>query len=165
MTFSQRRGVLRIDSEIGADGVLYRNRNLLSATEVKIPFESISDDVARSFHVSRWHLLICAFFAIAFAMRLSRYLTTDTVTFGSLVWSAVLVIVPIAGTWMQSPRYVGYLTDRGSILFFDRKGPQDPSVYLQEIQQAKDAYLRMRYADRSATNRAGADESTAPAVH
>jgi hypothetical protein len=80
---SQSRGVLRIDSEILADGVFYRERGLLSSNETKVTL----------------------------------------------------------GTWMQSPKYVGYLTSRGGLLFFDKKGAQDPNRFLEEIQQARAAYL------------------------
>jgi hypothetical protein len=55
--------------------------------------------------------------------------------------------MPTLGTWMQSPTYVGYLSSRGGLLFFDKRGTQDPNPYLEEIQQAKAAYLRRRYPD------------------
>jgi hypothetical protein len=42
---------------------------------------------------------------------------------------------------MQSPKYVGYLTSRGGLPFFDKKGAQDPNRFLEEIQQARAAYL------------------------
>ena len=142
MKLSQSRGLLRIDSEILSDGVLYRERGLLSSNEMKIPFEQIADDLVRTFHVPRLYLFISLFFALAFGYRLVRFMTTNTVSIPSLVWSAILFVMPTLGTWMQSPHYVGYLTGRGGLLFFDKTGDQDPHAYLQEVQQAKERYLR-----------------------
>jgi hypothetical protein len=142
---SQSRGVLRIDSEILSDGVFYRERGLLSSNETKIPFEQIAGELVRAFHVPRLYLFISLFFALALGYRLIRFLSTDTVSLLSLSWSAILFAVPTIGTWMQSPHYVGYLTSRGGLLFFDKKGAQDPTRYLEEIQQAKDTYLRAQH--------------------
>lgn len=144
MKLSQSRGVLRIDSEILSDGVFYRERGLLSSNEMKIPFEQISDELVRTFHVPRLYLFISLFFALAFAYRLIRFVSTDAVSLPSLLWSLILFIVPTAGTWMQSPHYLGYLTSRGGLLFFDKKGAQDPGRYLEEIRQAKERYFDAR---------------------
>lgn len=141
MRLSQSRGVLRIDSEILFDGVFYRERGLLSSNETKIPFEQIADELVRTFHVPRLYLFISLFFALAFGYRLIRFVSTDSVSLPSLLWSGILFVVPTLGTWMQSPRYVGYLTSRGGLLFFDKKGAQDPSRFLEEIQQAKQRYF------------------------
>lgn len=147
MKLSQSRGILRIDSEILPDGVFYRERGLLSSNETKIPFEHIADDLVRTFHVSRLYLFISLFFALAFGYRLIRFVTTDTVSLPSLVWSAILFAMPTLGTWMQSPHYVGYLTSRGGLFFFDKKGAQDPNPYLEEIQRAKERYVRVRHRE------------------
>jgi hypothetical protein len=146
---TQTRGVLRIDSEIVADGVFYRERNLLSSSEATIPFEHISSERVRSFHVPRLYLFITLFFALLFAFRLIRYVSGEAVFAPSLIWSAVLLVLPAVGTWMQSPKFVGYLTSRGGLLIFDKRGPQDPGPYLDEIQRARAAYIRGQYSSRA----------------
>ena len=165
MKLSQSRGVLRIDSEILSDGVFYRERNLLSSNEVKIPFEHISAEPVRTFHVPRLYLFISLFFALMFAIRLVRYFANDGGSLLSLAWSAVLFVVPTLGTWMQSPKYVGYLTSRGALLFFEKDGPQDPAPYLDEVQRAKAAYFRHQYGNRAAASIADEGESTPPLLH
>jgi len=142
LKLTQSRGILRIDSEIVSDGVMYSERGLLSSHETKIPFEYIADELVRTFHVSRLYLFISLFFALAFAYRLVRFISTDDVSPLSLLWSGILFVVPTLGTWMQSPTYVGYLSSRGGLLFFDKRGTQDPNPHLEAIQQAKAAYLR-----------------------
>ena len=142
LKLTQSRGILRIDSEIVADGVMYSERGLLTSHETKIPFEYIADERVRTFHVSRLYLFISLFFALAFGYRLVRFMSTDDVTVLSLLWSGILFVMPTLGTWMQSPTYVGYLSSRGGLLFFDKRGSQDPNPYLEAIQQAKAAYLR-----------------------
>jgi hypothetical protein len=154
---SQSRGLLRIDSEILSDGVFYRERGLLSSNETKIPFEQIAGELVRTFHVPRLYLFISVFFALALGYRLVRFVSTDTVSLPSLLWSGVLFLVPAFGTWMQSPRYVGYLTSRGGLLFFDKTGAQDPSGYLEEIQQARERYFHAQ--DRRRLNVQSGDES------
>jgi hypothetical protein len=162
---SQSRGVLRIDSEIVSDGVFYRERSLLSSNETKIPFEHISAELVRSFHVPRLYLFISLFFALLFGIRLFRYLSNEGVSVLSLAWSGVLFVVPALGTWMQSPNFVGYQTSRGALLFFDRKGPQDPGPYLDEIQRARAVYLRRHYASGGVVSAAFADDQDPPLLH
>ena len=147
MKLSQSRALLRIDSEIVGDGVVYSERGFLWSNESKIPFEQIADELVRTFHVPRLYLFISLFFALAFGYRLFRFLSTDAVSLPSLVWSGILFAVPTFGTWMQSPRYVGYLAARGALFFFDTRGAQDPTRYLEAIREAKAAYLRTRYAE------------------
>jgi len=142
LKLSQSRGVLRIDSEILQDGVYYRERGLLSSNETKVPFEHIAGELIRSFHVPRLYLFITVFFALLLGLRIVRFVSTNTVSIGSLIWSAILFVAPALGTWMQSPKYVGYLTSRGGLLFFDKKGSEDPTEYLAEIQRARVVYLR-----------------------
>jgi hypothetical protein len=161
---SQSRGVLRIDSEILPDGVLYRERNLLSSNEVKIPFEQISDDRVRAFNVSRLNLIICAFFALAFGLRIYRFLSTDGVTVTSVVWAGIMFLVPCLGTWMQSPHYIGLSTGRGGLLFFEKKGAQDPTRYLEAIQEAKTRFLHERYRVAQVVTDSDPD-SEHPAIH
>jgi len=141
---SQSRALLRIDAEITSDGVHYRERGVLSSNEFKVPFELIADDRLRTFHVPRLYLFISLFFALAFGYRLIRFFAGENVSLPSLLWSAVLFVVPTFGTWMNSPPYVGYLTSRGALLFFDKKGSQDPSQFLDEIQRTKAAYFRQQ---------------------
>jgi hypothetical protein len=147
LKLTQSRGLLRIESEIVPDGVVYRERGVLTSHETKIPFEHIADEIVRTFHVPRLYLFISLFFALAFGYRLIRFISTNQVSLLSLVWSGILFAVPTLGTWMHSPAYVGYLSSRGGLLFFDKRGTQDPNPYLEKIQQAKAEYLRRRYPD------------------
>ena len=147
MKLSQSRALLRIDAEIGSDGVHYREKGLLSSNEFKVPFELIADDRVRTFHVPRLYLFISVFFALAFGYRLIRFFSGEHISVLSLLWSAVVFVVPTFGTWMNSPPFVGYLTSRGSLLFFDKRGPQDPGPFLDEIQRAKAAYFRQQHGD------------------
>ena len=160
MKLSQSRGFLRIDSEILPDGIFYRERGLLSSHESKIPFDHIADDLIRTFHVPRLYLFISLFFALAFGYRLIRFLNTNTVSVPSLVWSGILFLAPALGTWMQSPHYIGYVTSRGGLFFFDTKGAGDPNDYLQQIQQAKERYLRIQ--DGRATEMQSEDKKGDP---
>jgi hypothetical protein len=162
LKLTQSRGILRIDSEIVADGVMYSERGLLTSHETKIPFEHIADERVRTFHVSRLYLFISLFFALAFGYRLVRFMSTDDVTVLSLLWSGILFVVPTLGTWMQSPTYVGYLSSRGGLLFFDKRGTQDPNPYLEAIQQAKAAYLR---TGGTAAKSAHVHNPNGPSVH
>jgi hypothetical protein len=143
---SQSRGFLRINAEITSDGVHYRERSVLSSNEFKVPFELIADDRLRTFHVPQLYLFISVFFAFALGYRLIRFISGENVSILSLLWSAVLFVVPTFGTWMNSPPYVGYVTGRGALLFFDKEGPQDPSPFLDEIQRAKAAYFRHQHS-------------------
>jgi hypothetical protein len=156
MNLSQSRAFLQIDSEITSDGVYYRERGVLSSNEIKVPFELIADDRMRTFHVPRLYLFISLFFALAFGYRLVRFISGENVSILSLLWSAVLFAVPTFGTWMNSPPYVGYLTSRGPLLFFDKKGTEDPSPFLDEIQRAKAAYFRTQQTD---TDRESPDDN------
>ena len=107
LKLTQSRGILRIDSEIVSDGVMYSERGLLTSHETKIPFEHIADELVRTFHVPRLYLFISLFFALAFGYRLIRFLSTNQVSLLSLLWSAILFAMPTLGTWMQSPTYWG----------------------------------------------------------
>jgi hypothetical protein len=158
LKLSQTRGLLRIDSEIKADGVYYRERGLLSSNETTIPFEQIAGEVIRTFHVPRLYLFITLFFALLLGLRVFRFVSSDTVSVPSLIWSTVLFLMPAFGTWMQSPHYVGYLTSRGGLLFFDKQGTQDPTPYLEEIQKARAAYVDAQY--RRATEPGGRYEDS-----
>jgi hypothetical protein len=130
--------------------------------ETKIPFEHIADERVRTFHVSRLYLFISLFFALAFGYRLVRFMSTDDVTVLSLLWSGILFVVPTLGTWMQSPTYVGYLSSRGGLLSFDKRGTQDPNPYLEAIQQAKAAYLRTGGTDAKSAH---VHNPNGPSVH
>jgi hypothetical protein len=162
---AQSRGLLRIDSEIVSDGVVYRERGVLTSHETKIPFEHIADELVRSFHVPRLYLFISLFFALAFGYRLIRFTSTNQVSLLSLLWSGILFAAPTLGTWMHSPTYVGYLSSRGGLLFFDKRGTQDPNPYLAEIQKAKAAYLRRRYSDSEEAPSGHDHEPNDPFVH
>jgi len=122
--------------------VSYRERSVLSSNEIRIPFELIADDRVRTFHVPRLYLFISLFFALAFGYRVFRFISGENVSIPSLVWSAILFVVPTFGTWMNSPQYVGYPTGRGPLLFFEKEGKEDPGPFLDEIQRAKSVYFR-----------------------
>jgi hypothetical protein len=58
-----------------SDGVFYRERGLLSSNETKIPFDQITDELVRAFHVPRLYQRLVA--SITTLWRL---------TIGRLVW-------------------------------------------------------------------------------
>lgn len=144
MRLSQSRGLIRVDAEIGAESVRYRRGSVLSSSEVMIPLEEIGDEPIRFFHVSRISLLVCVFFAATLSLRVFRYVSGDPVSLASVVWASVLFIVPVLGTWMSSPRWIGLPTDRGSMLFLDRTGAQDPRPFMDEVHRARHARLASR---------------------
>lgn len=156
----QRRGFLKLDAELLAEGVFYRERGVFRSHESTIPFEEIDDSLTRAFYVNRLYLGICVFFAFLFAFRLYGFIAKDTVSTESLLLSASWCALAILGTWMNSARYVGYASRKGGIYFFDTRGRQNPAPFLQEMQQAKQQYLRARYAEttpRGSTRGAAAE--------
>ena len=137
--------MLRIESEIRDDGVFYRRRELLSSTELTIPFEHIGDDIMRTFHVPRIPLVICVLFGVALGYRLVRLISVGDVAPYALFASITVFAFSVFMAWLHSPHYVGYLTDSGGLLFIHTTGPHDPTPYLEQIQRAKTAYIRRLY--------------------
>ena len=157
-SFRQSRGLLRVEAQLLPDGVLYRDRALLRSIERKVRFEDIGEDVTRVFHVSRLYLLICLFFGVGLILRSYSFFTSDTVTPLELVASVVLFVMPVAGTWMTSPRLIGYPAAGGGLLFFEH-GRSGPLAFLEELRAAKQEYLRARYTQPGAA----ADAAPTPA--
>jgi hypothetical protein len=143
--FRQSRGLLRIEAQLLPDGVLYRDRALLRSIERKVRFEDIGEDVTRVFHVSRLYLLICLFFGVGLVLRSYSFLTSDGVTALQLVASLVWFVLPVAATWMTSPRLIGFPAAGGGVMFFEH-GQPGPQPFLDELRTAKQEYLRSRYA-------------------
>jgi hypothetical protein len=143
--FRQSRVLLRIEAHLLPDGVLYRDRSLLRSIERKVRFEDIGDDVTRVFHVSRLYLLICVFFGVALLLRTYTFLTGDGVTPLQLAASVLYFALPVVGTWMTSPRLIGFPAAGGGLLFFERDRTDDPLPFLDHLRAAKQDYLRARY--------------------
>ena len=148
--YRQSRGLLRIEAHLLPDGVLYRDRALLRSIERKVRFEDIGDDVTRVFHVSRLSLLICVFFGVALLLRTYSFLTGGDVTPLQLTASVLYFALPVVGTWMTSPRLIGFPAAGGGLLFFDREGSGDPRPFLDQLRSAKHDYLRARYTQPDA---------------
>lgn len=144
-SFRQSRGLLRIEAQVLPDGVLYRERALLRSIERKVRFEDIGEDVTRVFHVSRLYLLICLCFAAALVLRSYSFATSDAVTAWQLAASVVWFVLPVAATWMTSPRLIGFPAAGGGLMFFERGQPA-AVPFLEELRAAKHEYLRSRYA-------------------
>jgi hypothetical protein len=157
-SFRQSRGLLRIDVQLLPDGVLYRDRALLRSIERKVRYEDIGDDVTRVFQVSRLYLLICLFFGVGLILRAYTFFTSDTVTPLQLAASVLWFVMPVAGTWMNSPRLMGYPAAGGGLLFFENGRP-DPLPFLEELRAAKQDYLRARYAPAGAATDAAPSHS------
>jgi hypothetical protein len=139
---------LRIEAEILPDGVRFHERGFLRSYETKIPFEAISDQVTRVFHVSRLYLFITAFFAFLLAFRLYGFIVSDEVSLGSLGLSLLFFLLAAGGTWMQSPRYVGFA--KTGPFFFAAGRKADPTAFIEQIKQARGAYLRARFLAQQA---------------
>lgn len=144
-SFHQSRGLLRIEAHLLPDGVLYRDRALLRSIERKVRFEDIGEDVTRVFHVSRLYLMICLFFGVGLVLRTYSFLTSDAVTPLQMVGWVVWFLLPVAGTWMTSPRLIGFAAAGGGLMFFERAHPA-PEPFLEELRAAKQEYLRTRHA-------------------
>jgi hypothetical protein len=148
-SFRQSRGLLRIEAQLLPDGVLYRDRALLRSIERKVRFEDIGEDVTRVFQVSRLYVLVCLFFGVGLILRAHDYVTSDTVTPLQLAASVVWFVVALAGTWMTSPRLIGFPAAGGGLLFFEHGRPA-PVPFLEEMRAAKHEYLRAHYAQAGA---------------
>lgn len=158
-TLKQSRGIMRIDAEILEDGVRYAERDFLRSFRTTVPFEHISDELTHAFHVSRLYLVITIFFVAAFVLRLYHFVTSEGVSWGSLLWALFLALLAAGGTWMRSARYVGYSAAGADLLFFDKKGPQDPHEFLQAIQDAKSRYFHERYREAHSADSAASPEA------
>lgn len=150
----QSRGFLRLEAKILNDGVLYRRRMVTDSLEIKVPFENISQNITRLFHVSRLYIVISIFFSVLFALRTHSFLTTNKVALGSLAWSLLLAVVAVGGTWMQSPRYIGYIAEPANLLFFDKKGSQDPTSFLEVLHNRRHQYLQAKYSQEHSSQEA-----------
>jgi hypothetical protein len=149
--FRQSRGLLKIEAKILPNGVRYREKGVLRSHESIIRFEDIPDEITRAMHVNRLYLFICVFFAILLCYRFYGYAVNGDVTVGTLVHTIVLLLIAVGGTWMQCPKWVGYVgPGNATLLFFDTHGRYDPTEFLQAIDQAKHAYLRAEYGARDA---------------
>jgi hypothetical protein len=155
--FRQTRGMVRFEGEILDNGVRYRESGVLRSSEFKVAFEQIDDEITRVFHVSRLYLAICTFFGFMLAFRLYGFVTSDETSLKQLIVAVFWFVIPVFGTWMHSPRLVGYRSSVCGLFFIEKRGKADPVPFLDSIHQAKLAYLRERYAtepaDVSATSK------------
>ena len=144
-TLRQRRGLLTIEAEIVGDGVRYRERALFRSSEFKADFTEIDPDPVRIYHVPRLSLIICIFFAMSFLLRAYRVLIARDVPPITLLWAALLLVLPVLGTWMYGARYVGFRTGSGGLLFFEGRGSRSPDAFLDRIREARREFLRANF--------------------
>ncbi|HSF19706.1 MAG TPA: hypothetical protein VLK65_29565 [Vicinamibacteria bacterium] len=154
--FRQSRGLLKIEAEILPDGVRYREKAFLKSHESTVRFEEIPDQITRAFHVNRLYLAISAFFAFLLVFRIHGFLIEGEVTAGALALSVAWFVAAVGGTWMQSPKWIGYVGHTFALMFFDAGGGSDPSEFIEEINRARYAYLASRYG-KDAQGPLGAD--------
>lgn len=157
MIFKQRRLALSIESEILPNGVRIREKDLFSSREAIIPYEHISDQVVKSFVVSKLFLAITLGMLLFFGFNFYDYYFSagdsprGPVTGRHVVMSFAWFAIAATGTWMRSARYVGIVCMGVGLFFFDRKGKDDPAGFIERIFAARNGYfefLRNRYAEQ-----------------
>ena len=150
MSVRQSRGGLwTIVASIQPGGVHYREGSLLRRYETTVKFEEIPDEVTRTFTVSRLHSLVVTGIGLFFVYRMVGFLSAESYPLSYVVWSGALVIWASFGAWVNSPRLIGY----APLMFFDTSGADDPTGFLEEIQQAKREYLAAVYGPKAFPDR------------
>lgn len=144
-TIVQRRGFLRIEAELLPNGVRYSERGFLRRHDSFVPYEEIPDQVLRFWNPSRVFLAICAFFIALLLYQVYDFHFHGSVSMRSLGLTSFWLALACFGTWMRSPRYVGYYARGSGVLFFDRKGSTNPEEFMKRLQEARITYLRKRY--------------------
>jgi hypothetical protein len=144
-TFKQSRLFLRIEAEILADRVRYRERDLLRSYETTVSFTEIDPSVTTCFSVNRWYLVICVGLISFVVLRAHSYLN-GFASLGQVLWACLWAVAACAGTWMRAARYVGFRAAGVGLFFFERAGREDPLGFLQEIAAARNAYLEAHYS-------------------
>jgi hypothetical protein len=157
----QTRGFLRIEAELEADVVRYHSRAFLSSHEINVPLLLIPTQTTRFFRVNRWHLLICALLGFGTLYRVVDFLRGGDASPERWLFSLFWFAIAVAGTWINSARYVGYATPAGGLFFFDTRGTNDPSTFLRAIAEARDAGRSETQTPRPIGFRTSVDESAA----
>ncbi|WP_323294323.1 hypothetical protein [Crocosphaera sp. XPORK-15E] len=118
---------------------------MLISHESIVPYEDIPEQIIRVWNPSRLYLMICLFFVFLLFFQLYGFFFRDNVTWQTLVRSGVWFSMASFGTWMQSPKYIGYYAHGNGVLFFDTQGKDNPREFLQRLQEIRAVYLRKRY--------------------
>lgn len=160
MLFKQRRLALSIESEILPNGVRIKEKDLFSNRESVVPFEHISDQIVRSFVVSKLFIAITLGMFVLFGFNIYDYYfpvvdsprgpVTGRDVVSSFMWLAIAAI----GTWMRSARYIGIVCTGVSLFFFDSKGKDNPADFMERILRARNGYfeyLRSQYTNQKST--------------
>lgn len=145
MKIRQRRGFLTIEAELLSNGVRYIERGPFRSHESIVPYEEIPEQVIRFWHIPRLYLMICLFFAALLFFQLYGFFFRDNVTWQTLVKSGVWLSVASFGTWMRSPKYIGYYAHGNGVLFFETQGKDNPKEFMDELQSVRALYLRKHY--------------------
>ena len=119
---------------------------MFNKDETIVPFESISDQIVKSFSISKLFLLICFFFLALFVFNTYHYYfgtnTNNPAELSAVIKPLVWFALATTGTWMRSVKYIG-ITCAGTDLFFmDIKGKQNPQTFIDEIIKAKYKYFK-----------------------
>ncbi|MFC3153491.1 hypothetical protein ACFOEK_20800 [Litoribrevibacter euphylliae] len=148
MVFQQKRIALSIESEILPNGVRIKEKDLFNTYETVIPYEHISDQVIKSFNLSKLYLIICVFFGALFLINIydfyfySEGAGRPPATSRDILFSLVWFLLASFGTWMRSVKYIGIACAGGNLFFLDVKGKQDPEKYLNQILHSRDFYFQ-----------------------
>lgn len=149
-TIVQRRGFLRIEAELLPNGVRYSERGFLRRHDSFVPYEEIPGQVLRFWNPSRVFLAICAFFVALLVYQVYDSYFDGSVSVRSLGLTSFWLALACFGTWMRSPRYVGFYARGNGVLFFDRKGSTSPEEFMKRLQETRNTYLRRRYGQAPA---------------
>lgn len=154
-TFRQTRGIIRLEAEIRPDSVWYAERSLFRSSESVIPWDHIDEKPVRKSQIAKLQLVLCIFFGMVLFQSLLGFAAGDN-TLVEVVTSALFLSLPAVFLWIYSPRLVGYESLFARIMFFDRKGKDDPAPFMRRIldgrrmafQQAAEAAASERPAAR-----------------
>ena len=152
----QKRGFIRVESEILPIGVRMKQKDLFNEYGTVVPFQHISDQIVREFNVSKLYLFICVVMLALFLFNGYDYLYPEAVadrqpaTLKDMVVSFIWLIAASFGTWVRSISHIGVGCIGGNIMLLDLKGKNNPSEYINEIMRARDEYFeKMQKAEQS----------------
>ena len=133
----QRRGFVRIEAELLPTGVRYSERDFLRTHETIVPYEEIPEQVLRFWNPSRLYLLICAFFAALVVLEMYQFWSAGGGSGRSLAFTSLGLATASFGTWMRSPKYIGFHTRGNGVLFFDRRSNGSPEEFMKTLQATR----------------------------
>lgn len=141
----QRRALMTIEAELLQTGVRYSERGVFRTHDSIIPYEEIPEHALRFWNPSRLYILICVFFVLLILFQVHGYFVAGDTSGGEIALSALWLSMAGFGTWMRSPKYVGFYTRGNGVLFFDRAGENSPEPFMRRLQEVREAYLHNRY--------------------